>query len=71
MDIKKQNFISVDSQTAKNSYDEYFTVGEVVAHQDKTVGEATILKFETITEENEITVHTDKGSAHLDYLIKT
>jgi hypothetical protein len=70
MDIKRQNFISVDGKTAKNSYDQYFIVGELVGHQDKSVGEATILRFNPIIEENEITVHTDKGKSHLDYLVK-
>jgi len=70
MDRRRQNFISVDGQTARNSFDEYFFVGETVAHQDVDAGQATILKFEPISEENEITVHTDKGKAHLDFITK-
>jgi hypothetical protein len=70
MDRRKQNFISVDGQTAKNSYGQYFSVGETVGHQDKSVGESTILKFEPEIEMNEIKVHTDKGFAHLDFLTK-
>lgn len=68
---KKQNFISVDGKTARNSYDEFFTIGEVVAHQDESVGEATILRFEPSIEMNEVKVYTDKGYAYIDFLLKT
>jgi hypothetical protein len=70
MDITRQNFISVDGKTAKNSYGDYFTVGELVKHQDETVGEATIKSFTPIQEMNEIEVITDKGFAYLDFLVK-
>ena len=66
----KQNFISVDGSTAKNSYDEYFVVGEVVRHESWEAGEATILSFELNLEMNEVKVHTDKGYAHIDFLAK-
>lgn len=68
---KKQNFISVDGKTARNSYDEFFTIGEVVAHQDESVGEATILRFKLSLENNEIVAYTNRGCAHIDFLIKT
>ncbi len=63
----KQNFISVDSKTVRNSYGDFFTVGQVVAHEgsDDT---ATIISFETEIEENEIKVITDKGHAHIDFI---
>jgi len=64
-----QNFISVDEQTAINSYGEQFKVGQIVAHQDTEAGEAKIKSFECKKEENEITVHTSKGHAHLDFII--
>lgn len=66
----RQNFISVDNQTVINSYGDYFTVGEKVTHQDNTVGEATILNFEPDVNKNEVRVNTDKGYAHIDFLLK-
>lgn len=67
---KHQNFISVDGKTVINSYGQYFTVGEIVKHDDSSVGEAKIISFEPITERNEIRVETDKGYAHIDFLVK-
>lgn len=66
---KKQNFISVDGKTVRNSYGQFFTVGEVVGHEGAS-DTATILSFEPVTEENEIRVITTKGHAHIDFLVK-
>jgi len=68
--MTRQNFISVDKKTARNSYDNFFSVGERVWHQDSTAGSATILSFKADTAKNEVKVNTDKGYAHLDFLIK-
>lgn len=68
--LKRQNFISVDKNTVINSYGEVFTVNETVAHEDDEVGTATILSFEPIEDRNEIRVNTDKGFAHIDFLVK-
>lgn len=65
-----QNFLSVDSKTARSSYGEFFTVGEKVAHDDKSAGVAEILSFMMDTNRNEIRVNTTKGYAHLDFLVK-
>lgn len=67
--ITNQNFISVDKKTARNSYGEFFSVGETVGHEgaDDT---ATILSFEADIEKNEVKVMTDKGHAHVDFLVK-
>ena len=67
--ITNQNFISVDKKTARNSYGEFFSVGETVGHEgaDNT---ATILSFEAEAEMNEVKVITDKGHAHIDFLVK-
>lgn len=67
--MEKQNFISVDGQTVRNSYGEFFSIGEVVGHEGAE-DTATIVSFEPKKEENEITVYTDKGHAHIDFLIK-
>jgi hypothetical protein len=53
-----------------NSYGEFFTVGELVLHEDETAGPATITSFETKIDNNEIRVNTDKGYAHIDFLVK-
>ena len=66
----KQNFISVDNKTGRSSYGEFFTVGEIVEHQDKAVGSAEIISFELDENQNEIKVNTDKGYAHIDFLVK-
>lgn len=68
--LKQQNFISVDEKTVINSYGEVFTIGEIVKHDDDDAGDATILRFETVIDRNEIRVHTDKGYAHVDFLVK-
>lgn len=67
---KRQNFISVDKKMVINSYGEYFVVGERVRHKDDEAGEATIISFEPDVEKNEIRVNTDKGYAHIDFLLK-
>jgi hypothetical protein len=68
--LDSQNFISVDGKTARNSYDEFFAVGEVVIHQDEDVGEATILSFEPDKDKNEVRANTNKGYAYIDFLVK-
>ena len=67
----KQNFISVDKKTVRNSYGDFFTVKELVEHQDKTVGVAEIISFEADVEQNEVKAMTSKGYAHIDFLVKT
>jgi len=66
----RQNFISVDGKTVMNSYGEFFTVGELVKHEDTEAGTATIISFEPNIGKNEIRVNTDKGYAHIDFLVK-
>lgn len=70
MDITKQNFISVDGKTARNSYGEFFTVGEMVKHQDNEAGIATITSFVPDRYMNEVRVSTDQGYTHIDFLEK-
>jgi len=67
---KRQNFISVDKKMVINSYGEYFVIGEKVKHEDNDAGEAIIISFEPDVEKNEIRVNTDKGFAHIDFLVK-
>ena len=70
MAAKNQNFISVDGRTVRNSYGQFFTIGEIVSHQDEEAGKATIMSFQTNFEKNEIEVITSKGMAHLDFIQK-
>jgi hypothetical protein len=66
-----QNFLSTDQKTARNSHNQYFSVGETVGHDSgKEAGEAEILSFEFDVPSNEVLTKTSKGSAHLDFLIK-
>lgn len=65
----KQNFISVDKQTAINSYGGHFWVGEIVGHEGAE-DIATILSFEPDEDKNEVKVYTNKGIAHIDFLVK-
>lgn len=66
---KRQNFISVDGKTVRNSYGEFFTVGETVVH-DGAANNAIIISFEPNLERNEVKVITDKGYAHIDFILK-
>lgn len=66
---KLQNFISVDFKTVRNSYGDFFTIGETVGH-DGAANNATIISFNTNIERNEIVVITDKGYAYLDFILK-
>ena len=68
--VIKQNFISVDKKTVRNSYGEFYTIGELVNHEDKEAGTATIILFEIDIEKNEIKVITNKGYAYIDFLVK-
>ena len=68
--IIKQNFLSVDGKSARNSYDEYFTIGDTVEHDDNTAGTATISSFELDIPMNEVKAFTEKGYAHIDFITR-
>ena len=67
MERSKQNFISADFRFAKNSYDEYFEIGDNVKHEGF---EDTIYGFSIDSANNEIKAHTLKGWAHIDFIYK-
>ncbi len=71
MDITRQNFISVDQKSARNSYGQFFTLGDKVSHEDETVGEAIIEGFESNVSKNEVKALTNKGYAHIDFISKS
>ena len=64
----RRNFISSDGKMARNSYDEFFAIGQLIKHQDEEAGNATIVSFEINAEINEVRVNTDKGFAHIDFI---
>lgn len=68
MDKFAQNFISADFRFAKNSYDDYFEVGEIVINEDEDVGRAQIIGFGIDSVQNEIIAYTDKGWTHIDFI---
>lgn len=69
MDLR-QNFLSMNGKVARDSYGNFYKVGETVSHEDQTVGEAVILSFEPNEDIDEVKVITTKGYAHLDFLTK-
>ena len=64
------NYISTDKQSAISSIGELFKVGEKTRHQHNEAGTATIQSFEVDEKQNEVEAYTDKGMAHLDFLVK-
>lgn len=63
------NFISIDQKIARNSYDEFFKVGDNVGH-DGADGMAKILSFELDKENNEVKANTTGGWCHIDFMFK-
>lgn len=63
------NFISVDYKIARNSYGDFFKVGEEVGHEsnDET---AIIQSFSLDEESNEVKAWTNLGWAHIDFICK-
>jgi hypothetical protein len=64
------NFISVDHKIARNSYGDFFKVGELVGHEELNNETATIMSFELDEESNEVKAWTDKGWSHIDFICK-
>jgi hypothetical protein len=71
IDLKQQNFLSVDQKTAINSYGEVFTIGDEVEHDDEEAGCSIITSFMPNKRLNEVSAFTPKGMAHIDFLTKT
>lgn len=68
--MRKINYIAVDNLSAISSYGEEFNIGEIVRHEDAEAGTAMITRFSVDEDLCEVLVNTDKGCAHLDFLIK-
>lgn len=66
----RQNYISVDSMTAINSYGEIFSVGDVVKHESEGDTTAIIESFYIDIEYNEIKAKTNLGTCHIDFIYK-
>lgn len=65
----RQNFLSVDNQIARDSYGDFFSVGEEVGHEGAD-NVAIIQAFSIDKDSEEVLVHTTRGTAHLDFLVK-
>lgn len=66
----KQDYLSVDKKTAISSNGEILEVGDLVEHDDKEAGTATIKSFAFDYERNEVVANTEKGSAHISFIYK-
>ena len=67
----KRNFISADKIIARDSYGQFFKIGESVKHEDSNAEKANIISFQIDEESEEIKVYLDNGKwAHLDFLVK-
>ena len=64
------NFISVDFKIGRNSYGEFFKIGDEVGHEGHDGGSAKILSFELDEESNEVKANTTSGWCHLDFIFK-
>lgn len=70
-DSVRQNFISANKTTAICSFGQVYKVGEAIGHDDPSIEDTAIIESFSIDEESEeVLVHTDKGSAHLDFCVK-
>ena len=67
--MRSIDYISVDKKSAISGLGDEFHVGEIVGHQDTSVGTAVILGFEVDSKENEVLVTTSKGTAHLPFIV--
>jgi hypothetical protein len=67
-EILGNNYIAANKQSAINTTGEILKVGDVVGHQDLTVGLARIDSFEIDEETAEIKANTEKGYAHIDFI---
>jgi hypothetical protein len=66
----RQDYLSVDKLTAISSNGEILGVGDLVEHDDKEAGTATIQSFAFDYELNEVIANTEKGSAHISFIFK-
>lgn len=66
----RQDYLSTDNLTAISSNGEILEVGDLVEHDDKEAGTATIQSFTFDYESNEVVANTEKGSAHISFIFK-
>lgn len=64
------DYLSVDKSKAISAHGEIFTVGDLVEHQDKEAGTATIKSFAFDYESNDVVANTEKGSARICFISK-
>lgn len=66
----RTDYLSVDKTKAISAHGEIFTVGDLVKHDDKEAGTATIQSFAFDYESNDIVANTEKGSARICFITK-
>ena len=64
------DYLSVDKSKAISAHGEIFTVGDLVEHEDKNAGTATIQSFVFDFETNDVVANTEKGSARICFINK-
>jgi hypothetical protein len=70
MHISKRNFISPDNQVARDSYGNFYKVGELVGHSDPEEHRTAVI-LEFIPENSdEVSAITTLGLTHIDFLVK-
>jgi NADH dehydrogenase FAD-containing subunit len=66
----RTDYLSVDKSKAISAHGEIFTVGDLVKHDDKEAGTATIQSFAFDYESNDVIANTEKGSARICFITK-
>lgn len=66
----RKDYLSVDKLTAISAEGEIFEIGDVVKHDDKEAGQATIKSFYFNYETNDVGVNTEKGSSNICFITK-
>lgn len=66
----KTDYLSVDKTKAISAHGEIFTIGDLVEHDDKEAGTATIQSFAFDYESNDVVANTEKGSARICFISK-
>lgn len=64
------DYLAVDNKTAISAEGELFTISDLVKHDDKSAGTATIKKFSIDKSTNDVIAHTEKGKAKICFISK-
>jgi hypothetical protein len=64
------DYLSIDKYKAISAHGEIFTIGDLVEHEDKEAGTATIQSFSLDYKSNDVVATTEKGSARICFISK-